>query len=187
MTTRKYLDDNQVDRLSAAFMAWHLEKPLTRARYLAAFLLIKHTGARISEALAVRSADLDPSTRAVTLTTLKQKRGKKLTRTVRLPPEVFARILELRALASGKRKEPRVTYRVFHRIYKEVATRAGVDVAWATPHTMRHSCAIRLLKRGIGVEVVQRRLGHASITSTMIYTQLTAEDVENIIESAGAL
>ncbi|MFK5926968.1 MAG: tyrosine-type recombinase/integrase [Desulfuromusa sp.] len=132
--------------------------------------------------------DFDVENRTVCMVTLKQKKGKKSHRIVRLPPEIFSRILGLRALIfTVKKINPKVSYRVFHRTFQKLAKAAGGDIAWATPHTMRHSCAIRLLKNGVGIEVVQLRLGHASINSTMVYAQLSPQDVEDIIEDAGVL
>lgn len=188
MTALKYLTAEQTERLSAAFVSWHLEKPLRRAKYLAIFLLLRHSGGRISEALSVKTSDFDSVNRTVRMVTLKQKKGKNCYRNIRLPPEIVSRILELRALSMAlKKSNSKVSYRVFHRVFKKIARSAGSDISWATPHTMRHSCAIRLLKNGVGVEVVQRRLGHSSINSTMVYAQLSPQDVEDIIESAGAL
>lgn len=188
MEPTKYLTNEQVDRLTQNFNLWYLEKPMRRAKYLAVFLLIRHTGARISEVLKIRKSDFDVVNRTVTVVTLKQKKGKQSFRTIRLPATIFSRVLELRALGNVSNKyKAKVNYRVFHRIFKSLTKTTGPDVAWASPHAMRHSCAIRLLKNGVSIEVVQRRLGHSSINSTMVYTHLTSTDVEDIIENAGAL
>lgn len=188
MDSPKYLTNEQVDRLTESFNGWYLEKPLRRAKYLAVYLLIRHTGARISEILKIRQSDFDVLNRTVTVVTLKQKKDKPSFRTIRLPSNILSRVLELRALGDISSKcKSKVNYRVFHRIFKSLTKTTGPDVAWATPHSMRHSCAIRLLKHGVGIEVVQRRLGHSSINSTMVYTHLTSTDVEDIIENAGGL
>ena len=43
----------------------------------------------------------------------------------------------------------------------------------ATPHTLRHSYATHLLENGVNIRLIQTWLGHASLTSTMLYTHLT--------------
>ena len=53
------------------------------------------------------------------------------------------------------------------------ATAAAGIQRKVTPHTLRHSYATRLIENGVDIRVVQILLGHASITSTAIYTHLT--------------
>lgn len=52
----------------------------------------------------------------------------------------------------------------------------------ATPHSLRHSYATRLIEYGVDIAIVQRLLGHSSIKSTVIYTHLTAHTRERVQE-----
>ena len=65
----------------------------------------------------------------------------------------------------------------------KTAERAGVtrDVS---PHTLRHSFATHLLDGGADVRVVQELLGHASVTTTQIYTLVTVDNLREVFAAA---
>ncbi|ROR74341.1 site-specific tyrosine recombinase XerD [Bogoriella caseilytica] len=63
------------------------------------------------------------------------------------------------------------------------AARSGV-AEHISPHTLRHSFATHLLAGGADVRVVQELLGHASVTTTQIYTQVTAQTLREVYASA---
>ncbi|WGW13190.1 site-specific tyrosine recombinase XerD [Saxibacter everestensis] len=64
-------------------------------------------------------------------------------------------------------------------ILKASADRAGIQVN-ISPHTMRHSFATHLLEGGADVRVVQELLGHASVTTTQIYTKVSADALREV-------
>jgi integrase/recombinase XerD len=68
-------------------------------------------------------------------------------------------------------------------ILKAAAERAGVT-ADVSPHTLRHSFATHLLEGGADVRVVQELLGHASVTTTQVYTLVTAETLREVYAAA---
>ncbi|CAB4331396.1 MAG: site-specific tyrosine recombinase XerD [Actinobacteria bacterium] len=64
-------------------------------------------------------------------------------------------------------------------ILQEVAKRAGLE-GMVSPHTLRHSFATHLLENGADVRVVQELLGHASVTTTQVYTMVTVEQLRQV-------
>jgi integrase/recombinase XerD len=73
----------------------------------------------------------------------------------------------------------RLTREAVWRLVRRWTRAAGVD-GHVTPHTFRHSFATHLLEGGADLRVVQSLLGHASISTTQLYTHLTGERVREV-------
>lgn len=80
---------------------------------------------------------------------------------------------------SGKSDVPGLTARSVQRMVRKYAMLAGI-MHKVTPHTFRHSFATDLLQNGADIRSVQTLLGHASITTTQIYTHVTNTQLRDI-------
>ncbi len=156
------------------------------------------TGARISEAVGLDVDDLDLHDTAGGSVLLRGKGGKQRI----VPVGSFAREAlevylvrarpELAAASTGpstggalflNARGGRLSRQSAWTVLVRTAERAGLtqDVS---PHTLRHSFATHLLDGGADVRVVQELLGHASVTTTQIYTLVTVDNLREVFATA---
>jgi integrase/recombinase XerD len=161
-----------------------------RLRAVALLELLYGTGARISEAVSLDVDDVDLGGAAVRL------RGKGSRERV-VPVGRYARdavadyLSRGRPVLVGARSGPAVFLsRLGNRMSRQSAwavLRSAADAAGVcgvSPHVLRHSFATHLLDGGADVRVVQELLGHASVTTTQIYTLVTADRLREVYASA---
>jgi site-specific recombinase XerD len=149
------------------------------------------TGLRISEAVRLNRDNIRTASREIPV----RGKGNKI-RVVFLSDEAHAAATRYIAArqdidpalfirhkkgAVGPKDNLRLTVRSMQRLIKKYAAKAGLtkDI---TPHTLRHSFATDLLSNGADVREVQQLLGHASITTTQIYTHLTDVHLRDVHE-----
>jgi integrase/recombinase XerD len=150
------------------------------------------TGARISEAVGLDIDDLDTVERTVLL---RGKGGKE-----RIVPvgsyavdAVGDYLTSSRPglVAAGKgtpalflnARGGRLSRQSAWTVLVKAAERAGVTTD-VSPHTLRHSFATHLLDGGADVRVVQELLGHASVTTTQVYTLVTVDNLREVFATA---
>ncbi|TGO04585.1 site-specific tyrosine recombinase XerD [Serinibacter arcticus] len=156
--------------------------------------LLYSTGARITEAvsLAVDDVDLDAATPLVRVFGKGRRErivplGSHAVRAlgaylVRARPVLAARGRGGAALFLGQRGAP-LSRQSAWAVLQDAATRARLDVQ-VSPHTLRHSFATHLLAGGADVRVVQELLGHASVTTTQLYTHVTVATLREVYAAA---
>ncbi|MEO6794434.1 MAG: site-specific tyrosine recombinase XerD [Mycobacterium sp.] len=161
--------------------------PLT-LRSRALLELLYSTGSRISEAVGLDIDDVDTLDRSVLL---RGKGGKQRLVPVGRPAVAALDVYLVRArpeLASRGRGTPavflnarggRLSRQSAWQVLQDAAERAGIT-AKVSPHTLRHSFATHLLDGGADVRVVQELLGHASVTTTQIYTLVTVNALREV-------
>ena len=69
------------------------------------------------------------------------------------------------------------------KIVRTAGERAGLG-GRLSPHVLRHSCATHMLDRGADIRVVQELLGHASLSTTQVYTKVSPERLRAVYEAA---
>jgi site-specific recombinase XerD len=85
-----------------------------------------------------------------------------------------------RGVAHRQDKPKPLTARSVERTVSRYARVAGIMDKHVTPHTLRHSFATDLLANGADLRSVQTLLGHASVTTTQIYTHVTNQQLKEI-------
>ena len=170
---------------------------LISLRYRALLELLYATGARVTEIINLNTTDISSiknDDSQVTTIRVKGKGGKErvipigsfgltavndyLTRS----RPTLCRVLTQKALFLNQRGG-RLTRQSAWGIVANRAARAGLAEV-VTPHSMRHSFATHLLDGGADIRVVQELLGHASVTTTQIYTLITIDRLRESYASA---
>lgn len=146
------------------------------------------SGARVSEtvALDVADVDLDEATALVTGKGARQRLvplGK---------PAVDALVvyLPIRLELKGDRPDRGVLFlsgrgtslnrQAVWRLLRNHATTSGLDPKKVSPHVLRHSAATHMVERGADLRSVQEMLGHASISTTQIYTRVSPQHLYEV-------
>jgi integrase/recombinase XerD len=77
----------------------------------------------------------------------------------------------------------RLSRQVAFQVVRDAGERAGIDRE-VSPHALRHTCATHLLDHGADLRIVQEMLGHASITTTQVYTRVSQERLWQVYAEA---
>jgi integrase/recombinase XerC len=163
------------------------DRPWIAARDMAVLLLLYGAGLRVGEAMALTGAAL-PLGQTLTV----MGKGAK-TRIVPLLPRVAAAIDDYVRLCPWPFERQGPLFRglkggplraeLVRRAVQAARARLGLS-ARTTPHALRHSFATHLLAGGADLRSLQELLGHASLSSTQIYTQVDAAHLMDVYRNA---
>ncbi len=183
-----YLDAVQLNQMERSFRRWVEDSPrsdvrLSRRRILLLFLLIRYTGAKLNEVLALNPfRDIDFNRRMVVL-------GRTSTSDSRLPRKVqiLGSISEEIKIALDDPSFKEYLGNLFkvdpghvRRKFYERALDCGLPPALGAPDIIRKSRAVELLQSNMPLPVVQRMLGHSTPSVTASYVAFSDDDIQQV-------
>ena len=198
---RRALSEDEIERLLEAALDEDLALHQARVPQFALWLMLLETGARWGELMLATWGDLDHEARALCLRASTTKSGRP--RTVPLRAPVAEHLAELRAIQADVHGRPMVegdrilqtpkgrpwpvcstnALRALHRLLQAAEIPKRTEQGTVDVQALRHTYATRLVRAGVGLAVVQRLLGHASVQQTCAaYTHLGDSDLRAAIE-----
>lgn len=146
------------------------------------------TGVRVSEVVALNLEQLDLEERTALVTGKGSKQ--RLVPIGRHAIEAIREYLPDRMAMKGARPDPgavflsvrgrRLTRQAVWQIVRRHAVRAEIDPQRASPHVLRHSAATHMVEGGADLRTVQEMLGHASISTTQVYTRVSPQHLYEV-------
>lgn len=168
----------------SAFLTASMKAP----RHVRSFCaVLHHTGCRISEALALLPHHIDLSGHAITFESLK-KRRKGIFRTVPCPPGVLDDLDIIHALRDLQKDAWRKKERLwpwsrmtgYSRVIEVIKEAGIIDGPHASPKGLRHGFGVHAITTGVPLNMLQKWLGHAQLSTTAIYANAVGQEEQNI-------
>jgi len=189
MKAIKYLTEQETEKVLSSF--WEEDPFYTRNRTIVIFAL--NTGLRVSELTGLNVGDVLNGRIKKELRVRKEIAKGKRERIIPLNEKAREAIRGLLDFNEEKRysqekgdplfisrRRKRITSRQVENIIEQLRQDSDIDVDM-TPHTLRHSFATRLRKKGADLRVIQTLLGHKKLATTEIYTGVDREDLAKAV------
>jgi integrase/recombinase XerC len=165
-------------------------EPWVLARDAAVLALLYGSGLRISEALGLKRHDVPAPGKGDTVTVLGKGNKKRMVPVLRRVLELIADYVRIcphelpgnGPLFVGSRGGP-LSPRIVQLAMARLRGALGLPET-ATPHALRHSFATHLLARGGDLRAIQELLGHASLSTTQVYTAIDTERLLEVYRNA---
>lgn len=159
---------------------------------LLAVSLMVATGVRVHEVVSFRCEDIDLAGRTIRLV----GKGRR-ERQVFLTNDWITDLTEtyLRAHSTFDLPHPQLLFNLHYGPLTTAAMRSRLAKAAAaagiesriTPHMLRHTAATQLIEAGVDIRYIQRLLGHASLSTTEIYTHVSDQSLKRVVSDADIL
>lgn len=142
-----------------------------------------YLGLRVSEITGLEVPDIDLAGGSCFVHEGKGAKDRLIPLPTRLIPELRAWIGDRREgiLLPSRKWQARLSVRAVQLLIARLAKRAGI-ARRVTPHTLRHTFGTRLLEAGVDIRSVQELLGHSSVSTTMLYTHVSAERLRYAVD-----
>jgi site-specific recombinase XerD len=168
-----------------------LKRPHESTTLLAVALMVA-TGVRVNEVVSIKCRDIDLAGRSLRIVG-KGRRERQVYLTNDWIKGLTDAYLEARAalgiehshLLFNLRHDPLTAAAMRSRLIK-AARHAGVGPR-VTPHMLRHTAATQLIEAGVDIRYIQRLLGHASLSTTEIYTHVSDRALRRVVSDADVL
>lgn len=168
-----------------------LQRPSESTSLLAVALMVA-TGVRVGEVVNIRCLDIDLPARSVRIIG-KGRRERQVFLTNDWISRLTRSYLEGRAslgvehpyLLFNARLDPLTESAMRSRLRR--AAHESAITTRLTPHMLRHTAATQLIEAGVDIRYIQRLLGHASLTTTEIYTHVTDTSLRRVVTNADVL
>jgi site-specific recombinase XerD len=164
------------------------ERPHEATTLLAVALMVA-TGVRVHEVVGIECQDIDLPSRAIRLLG-KGRRERRVYLTNDWITDLTGTYLKARSVLAPShpyllfnlRFEPLTPPAMRSRLAK-AASAAGLS-GHITPHMLRHTAATQLIEAGVDIRYIQRLLGHASLSTTEIYTHVSDDALKRVVSNA---
>ena len=142
--------------------------------------LLYGTGLRVSEIINLKKEDINFEENLIKINLAKGKKD----RFVKLPSSILKELENFYKIGDSKylfesQRGGKLSPKTIELILSNSAKKAGIKKR-VYPHLLRHSFATHLLEQGTDLRIIQKLLGHSSIKTTQIYTQISQASIKNI-------
>jgi|TARA_Y100000031_G_C8158733_1_gene355857 site-specific recombinase XerD len=141
--------------------------------------LLYSAGLRLSELINLKWGDIDFSRNLIHIKSAKGRKDRLSVLSPKVKKDLKVLTLKRGGIVFISNRNKKYTSTAIQKIISNSAVKAGVKKK-VTPHTLRHSFATHLLENGTDIRYISDLLGHASTTTTMIYTHVSNKNLKNI-------